>query len=114
MNHLRIVPRIAFLAAFVAAGAGAQQPAKLTLDESIEIGLRNSKILHASLMKTAAAEARASQANAATLPSLKIGGSYTRLSDVPPFVASIPAGAFARKHEYLASYCPGPTFRQIP
>ena len=56
-----------------------------TLGQSITTMLENSKSLHASMMKTEAADAKASEASAVRLPSLKFGGSYTRLSEVPPF-----------------------------
>jgi len=74
--------------------ADAQETARLTIEECIRIGLQKSKSLHASQMKVRAANARASEVNASRLPALKLGGSYTRLSDVPAFEATIPAGAF--------------------
>jgi outer membrane protein TolC len=71
-----------------------QQHMVLSLEKSIEFGLQNSKPLHSSLMKVRAADARSSEINAAKLPSLKFGGSYSRLSDVPPAQVSVPAGVF--------------------
>lgn len=71
-----------------------QQPVPLTVEQCVQIGLEKSKSLHSSLMKVHAANARASETNAARLPLLKFGGSYTRLSDVPGFEATIPAGTF--------------------
>ncbi len=73
-----------------AAGAAAQQPLPLTIDDAIRTGLENSKTLHSSLMKVDYADARAGEAGAAELPSLAFGGAYTRLSNVPPFVVSLP------------------------
>lgn len=94
MNTLPMFLRLFSTIVFLSAEAFAQQAMKLSLEESVEIGLNNSKILHASLMQTEVANARASEVNTTTLPTLKFGGQYTRLSDVPPFVASIPAGSF--------------------
>lgn len=68
--------------------APAQQP--LTVSECIRIGLENSRSLHASLMKVRAADARVSEANAARLPSLKLSGTYTRLSEIAPFEVALP------------------------
>ncbi len=78
----------------VSGAVSAQQQLTLTVEQAIKIGLDNSKALHSSLMKVEAADARVSETNAARLPSLKLGGAYTRLSDVPSFVATIPADAF--------------------
>ena len=67
-----------------------QQKISLTMEQSIEIGLANNKSLHSSLMKVEAADAKSSEMNAARLPSVKLGASYTRLSDVPPSQLVIP------------------------
>src|SRR6266853_4050531 len=74
--------------------AQAQQKMSLSIEKSIETGLNNSKMLHSSGMKVQEADAKAGEAGAARLPTLKLGGGYTRLSDVPPFTQSIPAGTF--------------------
>lgn len=66
----------------------------LTIEQAISIGLENSKSLHASFMKVRYADAKVREANSLLLPTLKASGSYTRLSDVPPFRATIPTGAF--------------------
>ncbi|MBL7959376.1 TolC family protein [bacterium] len=73
----------------------AQELRKLTVEEALQIGLENSKSLHASQMKAESASAKKSETNAARLPSLKLSAGYTRLSDVPPGQFSIPANAFA-------------------
>jgi outer membrane protein TolC len=86
----RTLPSFLLLIMVAAAGASAQKQMSLTLDQSIGLGLDNSRILHASRMGADAAEARSSEASAAQLPSLKATGSYTRLSDVPPFVLTLP------------------------
>ena len=63
----------------------AQQTVSLTVERSIEIGLSNSKSLHAAMMGLEAADARSSEASVARFATLKFGGGYTRLSEVPPF-----------------------------
>ena len=70
----------------------AQTP--LTLQQAINLGLENSKALHSSLMRVQTADAKSSEVNTMRFPSLKFGGSYAHLSDVPPFQASIPANSF--------------------
>ncbi|TAK58061.1 MAG: TolC family protein, partial [Bacteroidetes bacterium] len=62
----------------------------LSLDESVTLGIENSKSLHSSLMKVQAANAKSSETNASRLPKLSVGGSYTRLSTVPPFEITLP------------------------
>lgn len=79
---------VSFLAA--TGGASAQQRRTLTLDESIQLGLGNSRQLHSSTMAVHAADAKVGEINAARLPSLKFAGGYTRLSDVPSTIFSLP------------------------
>lgn len=79
----------------ILAGQGFGQEKKhLTLDESIQIGLKNSKTLHASKMRVLAASAKVSEVGTARLPSLSLSASYTRLSHVPPFSVNTPFGNF--------------------
>lgn len=72
----------------------AQEKLQLTVEQAIETGLQNSKMLHSSLMKVKGAEAKVKEANALRLPSLKLSARYTRLSEVDPFVISTPFGSF--------------------
>lgn len=72
----------------------AQEVRKLSLDESIQIGLQNSETIHSSQMKVNYAEARLSEVNTFLLPSLKLNASYTRLSEIEPFVLATPFGTF--------------------
>ena len=72
----------------------AQEKLQLTIEQAIEIGMQNSKMLHSSLMKVKGAEAKVKEANALRLPSLKLSARYTRLSEVDPFVISTPFGSF--------------------
>ena len=78
------------LACLTALPALSQDRRSLTLDESIAVSLEKSRTLHASRAGVDAAQARASEASAAGLPSLKANGSYTRLSEVPPFAITLP------------------------
>jgi len=62
----------------------------LTLEESLKIGLENSKVLKISKAKVTGAEARVTEVSSQMLPKLSLGASYTRLSDVPPFEVNVP------------------------
>lgn len=75
----------ALFTAFLFSGAEFAQQRKLTLDQSIQIGMENSKTLHSSKMKILSSEAQLSQINSSMLPSLSFNGSYTRLSPITPF-----------------------------
>ncbi len=82
-----------------------QEKRSLTVEQSIEIGLEKNKALHASRMSVEAAEARSSEANASRLPALRAYGSYTRLSDVPPFQISVPSlGSFTVSPSIVNNY----------
>ena len=72
----------------------AQESFPLSVEQAIEIGLKNSKNLHSSLMKVKSAEAKVKEARALGLPSLKLSARYTRLSKVDPFVITTPFGSF--------------------
>lgn len=63
--------------------AFAQSKLPLTVEKAIQLGLKNSKVLHSSQMRVEYADAKAGEINASRLPSLKFSGGYTRLSDVP-------------------------------
>ncbi|HTX18973.1 MAG TPA: TolC family protein [Bacteroidota bacterium] len=62
----------------------------LTIEESIAIGLENSRALHSSEMSREYADAKAQEASAGLYPSLKAQAGYQRLSDIPPQKISIP------------------------
>ncbi len=81
-----------FFSVLSAAGQGTQEPAKkvVTLEECVEMGLRASKALHASEARVEGSAAKAKEVNASRLPSLKLSGGYTRLSEVPPFEVHLP------------------------
>ncbi len=69
------------------------QERTLTIEESIAIGLENSKQLHSSQMKLQYADAKAGEAAAGLYPSLKAQASYQKLSDVPAFTIPLPGFA---------------------
>lgn len=67
------------------------QAQKLTLQESIELGLKNSKDLRISQSKLKSSDEKVSEVNSMFLPQLKLMANYTRLSDnVPPFEVTTP------------------------
>jgi outer membrane protein len=63
----------------------AQEKVSLTAEQAIASGMENSKSLHSSMMKVEYADARSSETRNMLFPTLKFSGSYTRLSEVPPF-----------------------------
>lgn len=83
----------------------AQEKLQLSIDEAIQTGLKNSKTLHASLMKVKASEAKVKETGTALLPSLKFTGAYTRLSEVDPFTINAgPMGTFTLAPSVLNNY----------
>jgi len=82
-----------FVAAILIAAALSSvtaQPKMLTIEESIALGLENSRVLHASQMRSEYAGAKASEMSAMLYPSLKLQASYQRLSEVPEFKIPLP------------------------
>lgn len=76
---------------FVASAAMAQTTEKLTLDNAIQLALKNSKQLKLSAAKTAAADVKVTENKNAFIPTVSINSGYTRLSDnIEPFVINIP------------------------
>ncbi|MFA6468590.1 MAG: TolC family protein [Bacteroidota bacterium] len=69
----------------------AQQKILLTVEQAVQTGLENSKMLKSSQFKVTAAEAKSSETNALGLPSLKLNANYSRLSEVDPFKLKFPA-----------------------
>lgn len=66
------------------------QQQKLTLSQSLEIGIKNSKDLRISRTKLVSSEAQITAANSQMLPLFAFTANYTRLSDVPPFEVNLP------------------------
>jgi outer membrane protein TolC len=67
-----------------------QEKRALSIEQAIQVGLENSRVLHISSMKVFAADAKSSEANAARLPSLRLQAGYARLSEIDPFAVSLP------------------------
>lgn len=81
--------RIFIILLFAATIISAQNKT-LSLEESIRIGIQNSKELIISKSKTRFAAAKISETTSQMLPQLKFSASYARLSDVPPFEVVVP------------------------
>lgn len=77
----------------------AQGKLTLSVEDAVQLGFKNNKSLHLSMMKVRNSEAKVSETNANMLPSLKFNGSYTRLSDIPPAYLSLPSA--------LSQFMPG-------
>ncbi len=74
----------------IAAACLPAQVQKLTLKESLEIGMKNSKELKISHAKLLSASAQVTAANSFLLPQLNFSAGYMRLSNIPAFTLSIP------------------------
>ncbi len=85
------IPKLLVLSLFTMVVAAAQDVTVLTLDQAIAIGKEQSRALKIADAKVDQAQARASEANTTLLPSLKLTGSYQRLSDVPDFAVTLPS-----------------------
>ncbi len=73
------------------AGSLAAQEKVITLRESLEIGLRNSKDLKISKSKMSYADSKLTEITSQFLPQFKLSGNYTRLSDnIPAFEVTMP------------------------
>ncbi len=82
----------------------AQQKMSLTVGQAVEIGLKNSKTLHSSLMKVKSAEAKVKEINAGRLPSLKLAAAYRRLSSIDPFSISFLGNTYTISPAVLDNY----------
>lgn len=67
----------------LSAGTWAQQPAALTLQDSVRIALQNSRTLRTVLQDERKANARVREARGAALPQLDVSANYRRLDRVP-------------------------------
>ncbi len=68
----------------------AQDVQKLSVEETVQIGLKNSHLLHSSMEKVKNAKARLSELKTNLWPSLQFQGLYTRLSPIDPAVFDLP------------------------
>jgi outer membrane protein len=104
MGVRKYIIKIVLIVIVFSAGIFAQEQNNLTLDESINIGLKNSNILHSSKMQVNYANARLSEINTSRLPSLKFSAVYTRLSYITPFILNTPFGNFNIAPSILDNY----------
>ncbi len=79
---------------FFISSAYSQNKLSISVDEAINLGLKNNKNLNISVMKVRSSEYKLKETNAGRLPSLKLFGAYTRLSKVDPFSITTPFGSF--------------------
>lgn len=82
----------------------AQEKLSITVEEAIDLGLKNSKTLNSSLARWKSSEAKLKEVNASRLPSLKVSAGYTRLSKVDPFNITTPFGVFEISPSILDNY----------
>lgn len=105
--------RILFILTFtLAALLPAQTTLRLTVDQAVQTGLENSKSLRTSRFKVTAADAKADESGTLGLPSLKVQGAYTRLSDIPPSAITTPFGTFEIAPTVLNNYTLKATVQQ--
>jgi outer membrane protein len=91
----------------------AQDVKKLSIGESVQIGLENSHSLHSSKEKVKNAQSRLSELKTNLLPSLKFSGIYTRLSPIAPFILSVPTlGTFDLTSNIVNNYSAKLTLQQ--
>ena len=90
----------------------AQDIKKLSVDESVRIGLENSHSLHSSKEKVKNAQARLSELKTNLLPSLKLSGVYTRLSPIDPYIFNTPFGAINLAPNIVNNYSAKLTLQQ--
>ena len=84
--------------------SNAQEKLSLNVEDAIELGLKNSKMLNSSLARYKFSEAKLREVNASRLPSLKFSAGYTRLSEVDPFNIVTPFGTFEVSPSILNNY----------
>ncbi len=84
------------------APASAQE--KMTIEQAIDIGIKNSKTLNISSQKVLASKAKTKELRTSLLPALKLSASYTRLSEVDPFAISMGATTLNITSSILNNY----------
>ncbi len=87
MKQIKMI--FALLIGFAAVISG-QEKLRLTVDEAVNVGLKNSRNLHVSQLKVTASEAKVKEANASQWFNVKLVAAYRRLSPVDPFAFSMP------------------------
>ncbi len=86
MSHFKSAAAIFLAAVIFASPSGAQSQLRLTLQESIQIALRKSKVLAVAQERLKEAEARRGEVRAGFLPQISNSSTYTRL-DVAPYMS---------------------------
>lgn len=81
-----------------------QNSVRISLEDAIRLGLENSKNLKIAESKIRISEARTSEANAQTLPTLNFTGGFTRLSQVEPFKIDFQGREFEISPTILNNY----------
>jgi len=84
----RCVLGVVILIVLCASGVAETHP--LTLDDCLRLGMEYNPALHGSSMKIDGAEAQLREVNAARLPALALSAGFARLSDIDPFIFTIP------------------------
>lgn len=64
---------------------------KLSIDDCVNLALKQNNFLKASEAKMLNAQSKYNEAKTYALPSLKLSGSYSRLSEIEPFEVTLPA-----------------------
>jgi outer membrane protein len=101
------------LSGFITLNGLAQDVKKLSVEESVQIGLENSHSLHSSKEKVKNAQSRLSELKTNLLPSLKFSGIYTRLSPIEPFILNVPGlGTFNLASNIVNNYSAKLTLQQ--
>jgi outer membrane protein len=93
MKRSGVLPTLSLIACVLLAGAvrlRAAEPVTLSLDDALRLATERNRVLLISRARAEVAEAKAGEAGAALLPSVKFEGSYRRLSDVDPFAVTLP------------------------
>ena len=91
----------------------AQEKLKLTIDEALNIGLKNSKSLQISQLKVAVSDSKVKEANAGRWFNIKFIAAYKRLSSITPFSITMPGvGAIEISPSLLNNYVTQLTFTQ--
>ncbi|MBI9072866.1 MAG: TolC family protein [Melioribacteraceae bacterium] len=83
MKKIILIQLLAFITLFA-------QQKTYTLEESIRVGIINSKVIKISESKVKYADAQVNEITSKFYPRLNFNASYTRLSDVDPFEVSVP------------------------
>src|SRR3972149_2985978 len=104
MSSLKRLMLLLAIVLFTSGLSFSQDTKKLTLDESIKIGLEKSNVLHSSKMNVNYAESKSNEVNTFRLPNLSFSASYTRLSEVDPFSVTTPFGKFDISPSILNNY----------